>query len=58
MSSLPHSNLFLRLARRRRMNPLAKVCPGRFHDILEHFLSFYGDYKKRCILITGVCQIL
>ncbi len=61
-SSLPHSNFLWRLARK-RMNLLAKVCHGRFHDILsknnlEHSLSFHGDYKKRCILTSGVSQIL
>jgi hypothetical protein len=27
-------------------------------NILEHSLSFYGDYKKRCLLTTRVSQIL
>jgi hypothetical protein len=30
-------------------------CPK---NILEHSPSFYGDYKKRCILTTRVSQIL
>jgi hypothetical protein len=34
MSSLPRSNSFLRLARR-RMALLVKVCHGRLHDILS-----------------------
>jgi hypothetical protein len=45
------------------MNLLAKLCHGRFYDILpkeysEHSLNFYGDNKKRCILTIGVSQIL
>jgi hypothetical protein len=23
------------------------------NNILEHYLGFHGDYKKRCILTTG-----
>jgi hypothetical protein len=36
--SLTHPNSFLRLARR-RINLLAKVCHGRFHNILSREYS-------------------
>jgi hypothetical protein len=62
MPSLLNSNLFKRLARR-KMNLLAKLCYGRFHNILpkeysRRFPELLGDYKKRWLLTTGVSQIL
>jgi hypothetical protein len=41
----------------RKINLLAKMCHGRFHDILpkEYSGTFPdGDFKKRCLLTTGV----
>jgi hypothetical protein len=42
---------------------LVKVCHGRFHDILPKeysgtFPGLHGDLKKRCLLTTGVSQIM
>jgi hypothetical protein len=46
----------------KNMSLLRRVMEGSIifyqNNILEHSLSFHGDYKKRCILTSWVSQIL
>jgi hypothetical protein len=59
-SSVNSSKLVLKVTNK-KMNLVAVV--GRFHgilpqNILEHSMSFHGNYLKRCLLTHRVSQIL
>jgi hypothetical protein len=61
-SSLTHPNFFLKVSNK-RMNLLAgRVMEGCMvfcqKNILEHSMSFHGNFIKRCLLAHRVSQIL